>query len=196
MPRIAPVTAPYDEVTAPLLEAMMPAGVEPIGLFRTFVRNPSMSAAMHPFGRYELGRELSITMREREIVIDRTTARCGCEYEWGVHVAFFAERVGLDAAQIRSLTHGSADDPCWTDPAERALIAAVDELHDRSTITDARWDALAAHHEADELLDIVVLAGWYHAISYAANAAAVALEPGAPRFADHAVSERGSPVRT
>ncbi len=27
-------------------------------------------------------------------------------------------------------------------------------------------------------------AGWYHAISYAANAARVELEPGAPRFAD------------
>jgi hypothetical protein len=26
-------------------------------------------------------------MREREIVIDRVTASCGAEYEWGVHVS-------------------------------------------------------------------------------------------------------------
>ena len=197
MARIAPVTAPYDDVTGPLLAAMMPAGVEPIGLFRTFVRNPAMSRAMHPWGRYELGRDLSISLRQREIVIDRTTARCGCEYEWGVHVAFFAERADLDGAQIRSLTHGSADDPCWTDPADRDLLLAVDDLHDRSTVTDAHWAALATHHEAAALLDIVLLAGWYHAISYAANAAGVALEPGAPRFADHAAGEAtdgGSPV--
>lgn len=186
MARIDPVTAPYDDVAGALLAAMMPAGLEPIGLFRTFVRNPTMSEAMHGWGTYELGRELSIPLRTREIVIDRTTARCGCEYEWGVHVAFFAERAGFDADQIRSLTHGSAGDPCWTDPAERALIAVVDELHDRSTVTDARWDALAAHHRPDQLLDIVLLAGWYHAISYAANAAGVAHEPGAPRFGDHA----------
>ena len=184
MPRIAPVTAPYDDVAGPLLAQMMPAGIEPIALFRTFVRNPAMAAAMRGWGAYELGRELSIPLRDREIIIDRTTARCGCEYEWGVHVAFFAEKAGLDADQVRSLTHGSADDPCWT-PAERALIAAVDELHDRSTVTDARWQALAAHHAPDELLDIVVLAGWYHAISYVANAAAVELEPGAPAFADY-----------
>ncbi|HEV7760231.1 MAG TPA: hypothetical protein VGO78_14620 [Acidimicrobiales bacterium] len=31
-------------------------------------------------------------MRDREIVIDRTCARCGCQYEWGVHVAFFGDR--------------------------------------------------------------------------------------------------------
>ena len=184
MARIRPVTAPYDDVAGPLLDAMMPAGLDPIGLFRTFVRNPTMSRAMSGWGLYELGRDLSISRRAREIVIDRTTARCGCEYEWGVHIAYFADRVGFDAAQIRSLTHGSAADPCWTDPAERALIEAVDELHDRSTITDARWNALAEHHDPAQLLDILFLAGWYHAISYAANAAQVELEPWAPRFAD------------
>ena len=185
MPRIDPVTVPYDDIAGPLLDAMMPAGVEPIGLFRTFVRNPTMAAAMHGWGTYELGRELSISLRAREIVIDRTTARCGCEYEWGVHVAFFAERAGFDAEQICSLTHGSADDPCWTEPAERALIAAVDELHDTSTLGEERWAALATHHRPEQLLDITLLAGWYHAISYAANAAGVELETWAPRFADH-----------
>ena len=47
MPRIEPVTAPFDDVAGPLLTKMMPGGADPIGLFRTFVRNPTMSAAMH-----------------------------------------------------------------------------------------------------------------------------------------------------
>jgi hypothetical protein len=37
----------------------------------------------------------SIGLRDRAIVIDRACARCGSEYEWGVHVALFAARVGL-----------------------------------------------------------------------------------------------------
>lgn len=184
MTRIVPVTAPYDELVGPVLEAMMPAGIEPIALFRTFVRNPTMSAAMHPFGKYELGRELSLSMRDREIVINRTCARCGCEYEWGVHVAFFAQRVGLDGDQIRSLTHGSPDDGCWTE-SERVLIRAVDQLHDGSDIDDETWTALASERQSDELLDLLVLAGWYHAISYAANGARVEREPWAPGFADY-----------
>ena len=59
-------------------------------------------------------------MRDREIVIDRVCARCGCEYEWGVHVAYFAGRVGLTIAQVASLTFGGSDDPCWTDEREPA----------------------------------------------------------------------------
>ena len=36
----------------------------------------------------------------------------------------------------------------------------------------------------EQLLDLTMLCGWYHAISFAANAAQVGSEPGAPRFAD------------
>jgi hypothetical protein len=115
MPRIEPVPPPYDADVAARLEAMMPPGVPPIRLFRTLVRNLPMAGAMGQWGGYELSRRLSLSMRDREIVIDRTCARCGCGYEWGVHVAIFAERVGLTGAQVASLTHGSARDGCWTD---------------------------------------------------------------------------------
>ena len=191
MPRIEPVTAPFDDVAEPLLAKMMPGGADPIGLFRTFVRNPTMSAAMHPWGSYELGRTLSISMRDREIVIDRTCARCGCEYEWGVHLAVFASKVVLDRSQLASLTHGVADDACWSDSAERALIRVVDDLHDRSDVDDATWAGLAGHRDDGQMLDVVLLAGWYHAISYAANAARVDLEPWAPRFADYGADALG-----
>jgi hypothetical protein len=115
-PRIAPAIPPYDPEVADQLQRMMPPGAEPIALFRTFVRNLPMATAMHGWGAYELGRGLSVPMRAREIVIDRTCARCGCEYDWGVHVLFFADRVGLTAAQTASLDAGDA---CWTDGSER-----------------------------------------------------------------------------
>lgn len=184
MPRIEPLSPPYDQEVGPLLASMMPAGMEPILLFRTFARNPAMAAAMRAWGSYELGRELSLSMRQRELVIDRTTARCGCEYEWSVHITFFANRVGLDEAQVTSLTHGSPGDPCWTDPGEVALLRAVDELHDTNDLSDESWAAVALHLSTEQVLDLLLLAGWYHAISYAANAARVDLEPGAPRFVD------------
>jgi alkylhydroperoxidase family enzyme len=184
MTRITPVSPPYEAGVGSQLEAMMPPGVPPILLFRTFVRNPAMTAAMGEWGRYELGRQLSLPMREREIVIDRTCARCGCEYEWGVHVAFFADRVALSGAQVTSLTHGDAGDPCWPEDRERLLIRAVDALHDHSDIDDALWQHLSAHFTPVELLDLLMLCGWYHAVSFAANGARVPLETTAPRFTD------------
>lgn len=185
MARIAPVQPPYDHDTGEQLAKMMPPGAEPILLFRTFAKNLPMASAMGPWGSYELSRRLSLSMRDREILIDRTCARCRCEYEWGVHIAFFADRAGLSTEQIASVTHGSPDDVCWTDERDRLLIRAADALHDHATTNDALHEQLVAEFTEPELLDIYILCGWYHAISYAANAADVDLEPGAPTFNDH-----------
>jgi alkylhydroperoxidase family enzyme len=169
MPRIEPLNPPYSPEATERLEAMMPAGVPPILLFRTFAKNLPMATAMGRWGSYELSKQLSLTMRDREIVIDRTCARCGCEYEWGVHIAFFADRVKLSAEQVTSLTHSSPTDPCWTD--------------DTGTIDDALYARLAGVFNEQQILDLTMLCGWYHSISFTANVAQVALESGAPRFA-------------
>jgi alkylhydroperoxidase family enzyme len=184
IPRITPVEAPYPPEVGEQLQRMMPPGVAPIGLFRTFVRNLPMATAMHGWGSYELSRQLSVPMRAREIVIDRTCARCGCEYEWGVHVHFFAERVGFTAEQTASIVHGGAADPCWTEPSERLLVELVDQLHDHADVDDELWDRLRRYYTDDQLMDLVLLCGWYHAISFVARAARVVHEPGAPRFGD------------
>jgi alkylhydroperoxidase family enzyme len=181
-PRIEPVSEPYTAEVAERLAALMPGGREPIRLFRTFVRNLPMAAGLNAWGSYYLSRQLSLSVRDRELVIDRTTALCGCEYEWGVHVATYAERAGLSAEQVRSLAHGSPDDPCWSGH-DAVLLAAVDALHHTATVDDALWPRLAAEFSDAQLLDLFLLAGWYHAISYAANAAGIEPEEGAPRLA-------------
>jgi alkylhydroperoxidase family enzyme len=183
-PRIDPLSPPYPPRIAERLGAMMPPGVPPILLFRTFVRNFPMTSAMGGWGSYELSKRLSLSLRDREIVIDRTCARCGCEYEWGVHVGFFAGRAGLSGEQVTSLTHGRASDPCWADERDRLLIRAADALHDSADIGEDLWRLLARALSEEQLLDLLMLAGWYHAISFTANGARVGLEDGAPRFAD------------
>ncbi len=183
--RIVALEEPFETKTGELLASMMPPGVPPIALFRTFAHNTAMAEAMHGWGSYELGKTLSLDMRTREIVIDRTCVRCGCEYEWGVHVAFFAERVALTGEQVRSLTHGVDTDDCWTEPRDRLVIRAVDALHETSTIDDDLYQELRAELGAEQFLDLVMLIGWYHTISFAARATGVPLETGAPRFADY-----------
>jgi alkylhydroperoxidase family enzyme len=184
MSRIAPLEPPYTAEVAAQLVSMMPAGVPPIGLFRVLARNLPMTEAMHGWGRYELGRQLTLTMREREIVIDRTCARCGCEYEWGVHVMMYAQRVELTPGQLTSLVHGGPHDPCWTSERERLLIGTVDALHEVNDIDDDLWGRLGAVFDEHELLDLLLLCGWYHAISFVATSTRVPYEPGAPRFTD------------
>jgi len=187
--RIAPLEAPFEPTVAEQLRSMMPPGVPPIALFRMFGRRLDMAAAMHPWGAHLLGRGLSVDLRCREIVIDRTCARCGCEYEWGVHVAFFAERARLSEAQVASLTHGGPGDACWDAERDRLVIRLVDELHEGSDVGDELWAALRATFDEDQLMELLLLCGWYHAISFVARGARVPLEEGAPRFASLGASE-------
>jgi alkylhydroperoxidase family enzyme len=184
MARISPVEPPYEGDVGDRLEAMMPAGIPPILLFRTFVKNLPMAEAMGGWGSYELSKRLSLSMRDREIVIDRTCARCHCEYEWGVHVAFFADRVGLTPEQVASLTRGASTDPCWSDPRDRVLINVADALHDVSRIDDELWEDACQELNEGEVLDLLMLCGWYHAISFTANGVELENEDGVPRFAD------------
>src|SRR5215475_13711926 len=148
--RVEPVAAPYAPELQKVLDAIMPPGVPPLALFTTLARVPRI------WERFRAGSLLDrgpVSLRHREIVIDRTCARCGCGYEWGVHVAFFGERVALTLDQIWATVHGDASDPVWS-AEERLLIRLVDELHDSATISDGLWQALADAFSVDKILEL------------------------------------------
>ena len=177
-PRIAPAEPPYDPRAAEDLAALMPPGLEPIGLFRTLAKNPRVLRRIRRGGLLDPG---SITLRQRELVILRTTARAGAEYEWGVHAAFFGAAAGLDAEQLHATVWLPPGASCWR-PDESVLLLACDELHDTARLRDETWAALRAVLAEDQLIELLVLAGLYRAISYVVNGTGVALEPGAPRY--------------
>jgi alkylhydroperoxidase family enzyme len=181
-PRIAPVAPPYTPETAELLARWMPPGVavEPLLLFRTLAVHHELASRMRPLGAGILGHP-TLAPRERELLILRTCARAGAEYEWGVHAVAFAKPLGLSDEQLTATVLGSATDPVWA-ASDASLIAAADDLFDTATIGDRLWRELSARLEADQLLELVVVAGWYRLISYVLNAAQVELEPWAARF--------------
>jgi len=178
LPRIAPLEPPFDEESAAAVEALGP----PIGLFRLLARRPDRARGIQGWGRYYLSRRSALSLRHRELAIHRTTALCGAEYEWGVHVAVFAEKAGFTQAQIHSLATGDAEDACWTDPGDRAVLRAADSLHVNSDLDDAEWRELRDALGEDEVVDLLLLCGWYHAISYVARAVRLPLEPERPPF--------------
>ena len=177
-PRIAPAEPPYPPEVQARFDALMPRGVAPLTLFRALARDLRLFQRFMGGGLLDKGH---LALRQREIVIDRVTARCGSEYEWGVHIAFFAERAGLDAAQQRSLVRGAASDPCWS--AEDALlIRFCDSLHAHCDVDDALWADLRARFSEEAILELLLLAGFYRTVSYLTNALRLPLEPYAARF--------------
>jgi alkylhydroperoxidase family enzyme len=135
---------------------------------------------MRPLGAGILGHG-RLDPRDREILIHRTCARAGAEYEWGVHALAFGKPLGLTDEQLAATVNGSADDPAWSE-ADALLVAAADELHDTARISDELWAKLAERFRDDQLLELVIVAGWYRLLSYVINAAGVEHEPWAARF--------------
>lgn len=178
MPRIAPAQAPYPPRIAAELARIMPEGVEPLMLFRTLAKNPRVFEKMFAGGLLDKG---ALSLRHREIVIDRTTARLGCEYEWGVHIAFFADKVGFNAERIAATATGPADAACWTSD-EQALLALVDDLVDRRIISAGTWASLITHFDDLQILETIALVGYYHTISFLCRGLELPLEPYAARF--------------
>lgn len=181
-PRIAPLDPPYTPETAALLAKWMPPGgdVEPLALFRTLAVHDQLASRMRPLGAGILGHG-RLDPRDREIVIHRTCARAGAEYEWGVHALAFAKPLGITDEQLAATVNGSADDPAWSQD-DALLVAAADQLHDTSDISEDLWQKLAARFSDDQLLELVIVAGWYRLLSYVINATRVEREPWAPRF--------------
>ncbi len=181
-PRIPPLEPPYAPEVATLLSKWMPPGseVEPLRLFRTLAVHEELASRMRPLGAGILGHP-SLDPRDRELLILRTCARAGAEYEWGVHAVSLAKPLGVTHEQLIATVNGDANDPTWSEE-DAKLIAAADALYDTSTIPDGLWGELVQRFQPNQLLELVIVAGWYRLISCVINAAGVELEPWADRF--------------
>ena len=176
--RIAPAQPPFPAEVQSSLDRVMAPGRPPLQLFATLARDPRLFGRFFAAGLLDRGH---LTLRERELVIDRTTARNGSEYEWGVHVAIFGAKVGLDETQQRSLVHGGAADACW--PADdRLMIEFADAVHERCDLDDALWSRLRSRFSEEAVLELLLLAGFYRTVSLLTNALRLPLEPDAVRF--------------
>ena len=178
VPRISPASPPYPADVQTRFDALMPSGVAPLVLFRVLARDQRLFQRFMGGGLLDKGH---LTLRQREIVIHRVTAQNRSEYEWGVHVAFFAKRAGLDAAQLDSTVRGSASDTCWG-TQDALLIRFCDALHAHATIDDTLWTELRATFSDEAILELLLLAGFYRTVSYLTNALRLPPEPFAAHF--------------
>jgi alkylhydroperoxidase family enzyme len=175
--RIAPAPAPLQSDIQEAIDAIM-RGAPPLALFTTIARDRRLFFKFFNSGLLDRG---NLTIRQREIVIDRVTALCGAEYEWGVHVSAYGAKAGLTEAQIASLAGGGPDDDCWSEE-ERVLIRLCDGLQETCTVDDEVWSELSAHHSDEAILELLMLAGAYRMVSYLVNGLRLPPEPGARRF--------------
>jgi len=177
-PRLAPLEPPYEPELAKELARFMPPGMEPLRLFRTLAHNPRV------LRKFRLGSLLdrgSLDLRARELAILRTTWLCRSEYEWGVHVAIFSARAGLSEDEVRA-TCAPALPAGLFSARDSAILRLCDALHATASVDDALWTDLAKALSGEQIVELLVLAGFYHTVSFTTNALHIELEPSVPRF--------------
>ena len=176
--RIASVRPPYEPELATLIQRIIPPGVAPFALFTVLARD--MRLFRRWTGASYLGRG-NLTVRQREIVIDRVTGICGSEYEWGLHVSFFREAAGFTGAELASLVHGGPDDPCWN-AEEAGLIRLCDQLNATCDVDQPLWDQLKTFLTDMAILEAMIVGGSYRTVAYMTNALRLPLETFGTRF--------------
>jgi alkylhydroperoxidase family enzyme len=150
-------------------------GVAQLNIFRTLAKHRPLYDRFRRLGGFLLYRGL-LPARHREIVILRTGWRSGSVYEFGQHTRF-GQEAGLTPEEIRRLATEGTDG--WRKD-ERDLVIFADELCATNTVSDQTWAALARRWTEEELLELVVLAGFYRLVSGFLNTVGVQLEPGTP----------------
>jgi alkylhydroperoxidase family enzyme len=163
-----------------------------LNIFRTLAHNRPLYKGFLALGGQLLGGGGGLPAREREIVILRAGFRCGSEYEFGQHT-----RIGRDAGlrddEIARLA--GVGDGDWSDD-ERALVDMVDELCADNVVAEPTWQRLAARWSEEQLLELLVLAGYYRLVSGLLNSVGVALEPDTPGWPDGVSDRRSAPRET
>ena len=112
--------------------------------------------------------------RYREILVLRVAWRTRSGYEWSQHVRI-AQQCGLTAEHVQAAIDGP-DAALWT-PVERALVAATDEMIDRSVVSDKTWGELRPHFDDKQLIELLYVVGAYVCLAMVTNSVGLTPDP-------------------
>ncbi|WP_118915653.1 carboxymuconolactone decarboxylase family protein [Mycobacterium shigaense] len=166
--RLSPLPADqWDEATQQALSAMRDAATN--NALSTLARHPALAKA---FLRFNVHLLMSSTLppRIRELAILRVAHRRESAYEWSHHVRM-AKAEGITDEQIAALQRGEA-----LDEFDRAVITAVDELDEKSQLSDQTWSALGERLSDQQRMDFVFTVGCYTTLAMAFNTFGIQLE--------------------
>jgi len=118
----------------------------------------------------------ALPFRLTELVLLRTAWLCQGGYVWGHHSQLAKRNCGFTYEDIERIIEGSSA-PGW-DELDGAVVRAVEELQDSSTISDETWEVLARHLDEKQLIELPILVGQMHGVIYTQNALRARLMPG------------------
>jgi AhpD family alkylhydroperoxidase len=181
--RLPPLPADqWDEATQRSLAPMLPADGprDANNALATFAHHPALAKAFLRFNVHLLYSS-TLPARIRELAILRVAHRRDCAYEWTHHVDL-AKDEGITDDEIAAVQRYAGEDAGDFDALERAVLTGVDELVEKSELSDQTWAALGERLNDQQRMDFVFTVGCYTLLAMAFNTFGIQLE--------HAAQER------
>ncbi len=158
-------------------------------LVMVLANHPALAMAYNGFGKHLLV-ESSLPVRPRELVVLRVSWNVRCAYEWHYHVGY-AVAAGMTMEEIAAIGVGP-EAPGWNDD-DRAVLRAIDELWEKSRISDETWAALSMRFDRHQIMDLLFTIGQYVMLSWAIGALGVQLEDGVDQIGWDLTTRSGKP---
>jgi 4-carboxymuconolactone decarboxylase len=147
-------------------------------IFRGLLHSPSAASAV--YGAIDaLIWHNTVAARTRELVILRIGWRAGSEYVFCNHVRISRE-LGIADEDILGVRDPEG---CRAySETDRLVIRLADELHESVDVTPATWSTLEHSFTLEELVELVLVAGFWRAIAGFVNTARTELDADTPSW--------------
>jgi 4-carboxymuconolactone decarboxylase len=136
------------------------------GPYKVWVHNPKLVRAAAPLGQHFSPEQSSLTEREREIAVVVMTSRWRSAYPTAAHEKRGKE-VGLPAATVEALVAGLP--ASFPEPREQVVYEMATALAGGGLVSQGLYDRAVKTLGHERITDIIVLMGYYTAVSLTMN---------------------------
>lgn len=166
---------PVDDAKAAARELGIPEAMAELTVFRALLGHPKLAGAAYGLLSTLMWRG-RLDPRLRELLIMRIGWRTGSVYEWTQHWRV-ALALDVDPDDLLAVRDWAPSDRFG--PAERAVLAAVDETLDAGIVSAGTWAECEAHVGGPEVLtEMVVAIGNWRMFSSILRSLEIPLEDG------------------
>ncbi|WP_017934598.1 carboxymuconolactone decarboxylase family protein [Nocardioides sp. Iso805N] len=174
MPRIP--YAQFDEVADRVRDAL--AGRRRINIFKMIAKAENCAPEVLALG-HRMSRGSTLPPLEREVVILRVAHLLGASYQWHEHQAV-AARVGLPTSTVDAIAvYPDIGAGALTD-RQVALLDFTDAVVTTTTAPQELFDAVRAGYTDSQLVELVLIIGFYGMVGRVMNTFEIELESGDP----------------
>jgi alkylhydroperoxidase family enzyme len=144
-----------------------------LNVIRALLQNPAVTAAQSHLGGTLMASK-TLNPRLRELVILRTGWRTKSEYEFCQHVGI-ARQLQMSDDEILGV-RDPANCNAFSE-VDQAVIAMADELNDSAEVSAKTWSVLERFFSAAELVELVLVSGFWRMMAGFLKTARIPLDP-------------------